>query len=183
MDGSASLPFPLSPQRTALKRQMSDEDSMLGASSPKKAHYEEKISDDFDGIRIYEDSSASSSPQTPIIVEEDFDRFEELLDFASTSYQDDTYEQPVVEEPAEDETLVLTDELKDYIQRMKSQPFILRQPRTGKELILYNQNDMNSRIQEVEDKEDDEFEEAEPPNDLTQQFEAAGDEEDAMEID
>ncbi|CAD5229057.1 unnamed protein product [Bursaphelenchus okinawaensis] len=180
MDDSVATSF--SPRRTTLKRQMSDEDTMFNASSPKKPHYEEGISTDFDGIRIYENSSGSNSPQTPIIVEE-VDGFEELSDDASTSYQyDNSTEQPVVEEPAEEEYFLLTDELKDYISRLKKHPIIPRNLKTGKELIPYNMNDMNNRIHEVEEQEDAEFEEL-APNDLNEPVDPGSLDEDAMEID
>jgi len=136
-----------------MKRPMCDRYDEDCFPSEKKAHYEERISNDFNDIRI-EDASSSGGTSSPLIVEQpDFDDLDDAFDKPTTSdeWSDSA---PVVEEPDEFADVVLSDELRDYIKLMKRENFLPTKAKDGREIVLYNSgDDIRSRITEVTDED------------------------------
>ncbi|KAI6205414.1 hypothetical protein M3Y94_00789400 [Aphelenchoides besseyi] len=150
--------FPSNPttltQNRPMKRHLEDPTyvSEFGPTE-KKALYEKRISDCFDGIQLSGDSSSNS----PLVVEQpENDDFIEIPEIET----DEFVEEPLVEEPEDEFDLSLSDELRHYIQSMKNVPLIPQTRKKGNELVLYNRADeIKSRITEVTDEDA-------PPDDL-----------------
>jgi len=136
-----------------MKRPMSERYDEDCVPSEKRVHYEEKISNDFNDIRI-EDASSSGGTCSPLIIEQpDFDDLDDGIDVPTTSDESVDYG-PVVEEPDEATDVVLSDELRDYIKLMKRENFLPAKAKSGREIVLYNRgDDIRTRITEITDED------------------------------
>jgi len=139
-----------------MKRPMGDKEDEDYIPVEKRVHYEEKISNDFNDIRIEDVASSSGGTSSPIIIEQqDLDDLDEAFDIPTTSDESNDCA-PVVEEPDEVTGVVLSDELRDYIKLMKRENFLPSKAKNGKELVLYNSgDDIRSRISEITDEDYD----------------------------
>uniref|UniRef100_A0AC35GN29 Uncharacterized protein n=1 Tax=Panagrolaimus sp. PS1159 TaxID=55785 RepID=A0AC35GN29_9BILA len=152
--------IPSSPSNIAMKRRRENDES---EPLPKRPHYEERIAHRFNSMDL-----SNENPVSPIdIMDDELEINEvdpEILDGDPQPFTDDFEEEPIIEEPEDEDRIVLSAELHRYMKNANEHNILSKfhKKPLGNELILWrpisnplssSASSMNDRITEINDDE------------------------------
>jgi hypothetical protein len=144
----------------AMKRRRENDES---EPLPKRPHYEERIAHRFNSMDL-----SNENPVSPIdIMDDELEINEvdpEILDADPQPFTDDFEEEPIIEEPEDEDRIVLSAELHRYMKNANEHNILSKfhKKPLGNELILWrpisnplssSASSMNDRITEINDDE------------------------------
>uniref|UniRef100_A0AC34RS52 Uncharacterized protein n=1 Tax=Panagrolaimus sp. JU765 TaxID=591449 RepID=A0AC34RS52_9BILA len=133
-------------------------DNVDDQPGPKRRHYEDRMARRLDSLDLSAEGQKKSSSEDDELCIQEIDP-ETLTDSPVMFDIDEDSQQPIIEEPEDDsEGLVLSDELRHFMQFAKNKPLL---PKISEE----DSDSLNSRIQEIPEDVDIEDEPLTPMED------------------
>uniref|UniRef100_A0AC34RTB2 Uncharacterized protein n=1 Tax=Panagrolaimus sp. JU765 TaxID=591449 RepID=A0AC34RTB2_9BILA len=153
-------------------------DNVDDQPGPKRRHYEDRMARRLDSLDLSAEGQKKSSSEDDELCIQEIDP-ETLTDSPVMFDIDEDSQQPIIEEPEDDsEGLVLSDELRHFMQFAKNKPLLpkMNPVTTGRELVIWrppslissseeDSDSLNSRIQEIPEDVDIEDEPLTPMED------------------